>query len=489
MRMRLNTSVFLYGLVAFLLTGFFVARNLATWPSRISYPGDESYEGVALAEVLHLRQGVPIYAPAAVNGFDAATYGPLFYLLGEHLIDPNNLSYLPLRLLSVLGIFGCASCCGLLAFWLTKSYLAAFLSPLVFLSYGMVTGHAIQALSDGVALFLSFAGFLVAYRLRAGRAILLAAPLMILGFYYKPQFVAGPLAVLALLILQKRYREAAKFAALLASCGLGLFGFFQWVAFPGQAFWRHFLVYQTTLLSWQRFGVAAFVLALLLFLPVVLGLEYLRTYADKMLSCYLFFALLLGFLTYSKAGSGVHYFLESVLLLSVLIPALLAKDIALRRHPADVILLLGIMLFAGQWSMKRPPQATDFEQYDVIQSFLRQSFPPHARSLAIAPGDLLQAGLETPYSGLFPLTLLAHRGKVSDSGLATQIRACRFSIIVLSFDLQQEHDPYWLDFYGTPSTLEAIESSYELATRLDLPTPERERPQDGFYVYVPRSRP
>ena len=489
MRMRTNTSVFLHGLAAFLLTGFFVARNLSTWPTRLRYPGDESYEGVALAEVLHLRQGVPIYAPAAVNGFDAATYGPLFYILGQHLIDPSNLSYFPLRLLSVLGILACASCCGLLAFWLTQSYLAAFLSPLMFLSYGMVTGHAIQALSDGVALFLSFAGFLVAYRLRAGRAILLATPLMILGFYYKPQYVAGPLAVFALLILEKRYREAAELAALLASCGLGLFGFFQWVVFPGQSFWRHFLGYQTSLLSWHRIGVAVFVLALLLFLPVVLALEYLRTYADKMLSCYLFFALLLGFLTYSKAGSGVHYFLESVLLLCALVPALLAKDIALRRHPADVILLLGIILFAGQWSMKRPPQATDFEQHDVIQSFLRRNFPPHARSLGTAPGDLLQAGLETPYSGLFQLAQLAHRGKVSDSDLATQIRTCRFSIIVLSFDLGQEHDPYWLGFYGTPSTLQAIGSSYELATRLDLPTPARERPQDGFYVYVPRSRP
>jgi hypothetical protein len=488
-RMRLNNSVFLYGLAAFLLTGFFVARNLATWPARLSYPGDESYEGVALAEVLHLRQGVPIYAPAAVNGFDAATYGPLFYLLGEYLIDPSNLSYFPLRLLSVLGIFGCAFCCGLLAFWLTQSYLAAFLSPLVFLSYGMVTGHAIQALSDGVALFLSFAGFLVAYRLRAGRAILLAAPLMVLGFYYKPQYVAGPLALFALLLLEERYREAAKFAALVASCGLGLFGFFQWVVFHGQAFWRHFLVYQTSLFSWHRLGVAVFVFALLLFLPAVLGLEYLRTYPDKMLSCYLFFALLLGFLTYSKAGSGVHYFLESVILLCVLVPALLAKGIALRRHPADVILLLGIMLFAGQWSTKRPPQPDDFAQYNAMQSFLRRNFPPHARSLGTAPGDLLQAGLETPYSGLFTLAQLAHRGRVSDSDLAAQIQARRFSVIVLNFDLRQERDPYWLNFYATPLLLQAAELNYELATSLDLPAPTRERSQDRFYVYVPRSGP
>src|SRR6516165_1299769 len=71
-----------------------------------------------------------------------------------------------------------------------QSYLAALLSPFMFLSYGMVTGHAVQALSDSVALCLSFAGFLVAFRFRARRGfLLLAAFIMILGFYYKPQYV------------------------------------------------------------------------------------------------------------------------------------------------------------------------------------------------------------------------------------------------------------------------------------------------------------
>jgi hypothetical protein len=38
---------------AFLLAGFFAVRNVSSWPARISYPGDESYEGVALAETIH----------------------------------------------------------------------------------------------------------------------------------------------------------------------------------------------------------------------------------------------------------------------------------------------------------------------------------------------------------------------------------------------------------------------------------------------------
>ena len=490
MVIRPNTSVIICVVAAFLLTGFFATRNLSTWPARLIYGGDESYEGVALAEIVHLRQGVAIFASGAVEGFDAATYGPLFYLLAGHLIDPGNPSYFPLRLLSVFGIFGCAFGCGLLAYWLTQSYLAALLSPFMFLSYGMVTGHAVQALSDSVALCLSFAGFLVAFRFRARRGfLLLAAFIMILGFYYKPQYVAGPLAVLAFLLLAKRYQEAAEFAGMLVSCGLGLFSLFQWIIFSSQGFWRHFLVYQTALLSSHRFGQALFVFAIMLFFPVIVGLEYLRTYPDKMLNCYLFFSLLLGLVSYSKEGSGVHYFLESVIVLNVVVAAFLARRVKLQTLPIDLVLILGIMLLAAQWSTKRPPQPSDFAQHNTIQSFLKRNFRPHARALGAAPGDLLQAGLETPFSGLFQLVRLSQRGIVSDNDLVAQVTARRFSVVVLNFDLRREEDPYWLSFYLSPRLLAALKRNYELAQSLDLPAPAKERPQDRCYVYVPRSDP
>jgi hypothetical protein len=482
---RFNASL-ACGLAAFLITVFFAAQNLATWPARLSYPGEESYEGVALAEMIHLRQGIPIYASAAIDGYDAATYGPLYYLVAGRLINLDAPSYFPLRLLSVFGILGCAAGCGLLAFWLTRSYLASFLSPLVFLSYGIVSAHGIQALSDGVALLLVFSGFLVAYRFQDSRALLLAVPLMVLGFYYKPQYVAGPIAVVFFLCRDKRYRLATEFAGLLAFCGLGVFGFFQWVAFSGQAFWRHFLLSQTSLLSWHRFEQALFIFSFMLFFPLIFGIEYLRAYPNRIISCYLFFGLVLGVLTYSKDGSGVHYFFESVLLISTLIPVQMVKQISSRGHPIHLVLVLGIMLFAGQWSTKGPPQPSDFARYNAMQVFLRQNFSPHAEALSASPGELLQAGLETPFSGLFQLVQLAHRGILSDRDLAVQIGARRFSVIVLSFDLSLERDPYWLNFYLTPATRDAIDHGYVCVSSLDMPAPEKERAQDRYYIYVPR---
>lgn len=471
---------------AFLLASFFAVRNISSWPARIGYPDDESYEGVALAEMIHLREGIPIYAGDAKEGFDAATYGPLYYLLGEHLINPASPRYFPLRLLSASAIVGCAAGCGLLAFWLTGSRLAACLSPIVFLSYGMATDHGVAALSDSVALFLSFAGFLLAYRLRNSRAILFAAPLMVLGFYYKPQYVAGSLAVLLFLVLEKRYRQAIEFAGLLAACGLGGFALFQWIVFAGQAFWRHLLLYQTALLAWDMVWKALFALVILLLLPLVLAVAYLREEPNRLIGCYLSVAVVLGLLTYCKQGGGIHYFFESVLIVSALVPALLAKRRMAPVYPLDLVLLLGIMLFAGQWPTRRPPQRSDIAKYDAMQSFLRERFPARAASLSIDPGDLLQAGLETPFSGLFQLAQLSRRGIVSDRDLVTQIQDRHFAVIVLPFDVSHARDLHWLKFY-TPAILRTIETDYEVDQNLEAPAPRKEEAGDRFYIYVPKA--
>ncbi len=482
--MRTNASTVCV-LVAFLIAAYFSAQNLRTWPARLSYPGEESYESVALAEMIHLRQDVPIYDSAAVEHYDAATYGPLYYIVGGRLLNGHP-SYSPLRLLSAVGMLGCAVGCGLLAFWLTDSYLAALLSLLVFLAFGMVTGRGIQALSDGVTLLLMFSGFLVAYRFQAGRALLLAVPLLVVGVYCKLQYLAGPLAILVFLLWEKRYQLAAQFAGLLAFCGLGLFALFQWIVFSGQAFWRHFLLSQVSLFSWHRFGHGLFILAFLFFLPLLFSIEYLQVYPNKLLTCYLLIGVALGALTYSKDGSGVHYFFESVLAISTILPVAIVRQLNARPYPAHLVLVLGVMLFAGQWLTNPPPRPIDFAKHNAMQSFLRQSFAPHAESLSPSPGELLQAGLETPFSGLFQLAQLAHRGMLSDRELAAQIRAGRFSVIVLSFDLAKERDPYWLNFYLTPSTIDAINRSYSIATSLDMPAPEKQRPEDRYYIYVRR---
>jgi len=129
-------------IAAFLFAGFFAVRNIATWPPRLVYPGEESYEGYPLADIVHLLQGVPIYAPGAETGFSGGIYGPLYYLAGSRLVNPERPAYFPLRVLSMLGLLGCAACCGVLAYWLSRSYSAALLARwFSFLQNGRRHGH------------------------------------------------------------------------------------------------------------------------------------------------------------------------------------------------------------------------------------------------------------------------------------------------------------------------------------------------------------
>ena len=472
--------------VVFLLVGFFAVRNLASWPARIDYPGEQSYEGCALVEAARLGQGIPIYAPPSDEGFAGATYGPLYYLVISRLVSPRQPSYLYPRVLSALAILGCAAGCGLLAFWLSRSRLAALLSPLLFLSYGVVTFHGVSALSDNVALFLFFSGFLVAYRFQNSAYILPAAPLMSLGFYYKPQYIAGPLAVVLFLFLQKNYRRGIQFVALLAVCGVILLSLFQWAVFPGQQFYRHFFLYQATLLSWHQFEIGLLVFVLMLAAPLLLGFDFLRTHPDRLIKCYLSCAILLGIATIAKESAFIQYFYESILLISAILPALLAARIAQRGFPVDLITLLAIALVAGQWYTPPAPSATAYAENAEVQSVLRRNFPPGARALGFRGGDLIQAGFDTPFADLFQTELLARRGVVPDDHLISRIQSRWFSVIVLDFDLSTERESLWLNFYLNEAARLAIEQNYEVSATIRTPTPERLWDGDMFYLYVPR---
>ena len=488
---RGRVKPFLRLFLPFLIVGAFAIWNLSSWPARIGYPGDESYEDFALTDMVHVRSGIPIYSTRGGRGFSDATYGPLYYLLGGRLVDPAHPSYFPLRLLSAFAMLGCAGLCGLLGFRLTGKPLAAALSPVLFLAWGMVTGHGILALSDGMAVFLAFAGFLVAYRFRNGGGLLLAAPLMVMSFYYKPQYIAGPAAVLLFLAIEKRYRLACEFATVLAASGLGLLAFFQFVVFRGEQFYQYFLFHQAPLLSWAGFLRRTIPLfGLVMLPPVILAVSWVRDHRDKLIACYLVCAAALGVLTYSKDMSGAQYFFELVLLLSVLLSAVLAEKLDGRVYPLDVVMFVFVVLVVQQ-VLAGPgprPRATDVAKYDAVQSFLQSNFTQGSASLSTISADALQAGLGVPYSGIFVLTTLYSRGRMSDSSLVSQISGDRFAVIILGIDLDKETDPYWINFVLTQGMRTAIRNNYQLVASFDMPVFLKHRPQDKFYIYAPRTR-
>ncbi len=478
----------LSAVLALLLAGVFAGLQVSSWPARLRYPGDQCLvEGVPLAEMAHLRQGVPIYAEASARRFDAAIYGPLYFLLGSRLIDAAQPAFFPLRVLSLIGTLGCAAACGLLAFWLTRSYFAAVLGPLTFLSYGFVTTHGLSARADLVAVLFFAVGFLIAYRFRQSRALLAAIPFMVVGVYYKQQFVAGPLAVFLFLLLQKRYRLAAGFAGLMAAGGLAMLAAFEWFVFPGQSFLLHFVVYNTLPFSWLKFSLGGLQLGLMFLVPLLLALEFLRVQRDKLLACYLGCTVVLSVVTSAKAGSDSNYFLECALILSALVAALIARNLSGPLRVSEIVVLLGVMLFFAQWFAPAPPRAADFARDRNVQEFLREKFPPRTRGLAYYPGDILRAGMDVPVTDLFQYSQLVLQGKLPDRYLLDRFREQWFGAVVIHFDLRDERLARERIDRLPDAWTDAIRQNYRLMTTLEMPQPEKLLEEDRFYVWVPRS--
>jgi hypothetical protein len=473
-------------LLAILMVGTVVFHHLYQWPVRIQYPGDEYFGGdsIPLVELVHLRRGIPIYAPVSGDRYDAANWGPLYYLLGSKMVDPTAPGYRPLRILSMLGTLGSALGCAFLAFWYSRSYGAAVLAPLLFLSYGFVSWNGLSVRSDTVALCLCVAGSAIAYRFRFQRMMLLGVPFMLLGIYYKQQYLAGPLAAMLVLLLERRYRLAAEFAALLAIGSLGLLLYFQWGVFAGQAFLHHFVFYNILPFTARDFRAGVVYFALALLVPLLVGIRSLRVQPDKFLACYLGCTIFLGLATVGRAGSGRYYFYECALILSVLFAALAWKRITQGSNSLEFVLLLGISLFLGQLLTPASPGEEDFVRDRAVQNYLRQHFEPETLALGYYSGELMRAGLETPISNIYHYSWLVRKGLIPNQSLVDQIRNRRYGLIAYTTDLRKFQSPSL-----TESAQHAILANYRLEAVLELPKPAQSQPSDRFYAWVPRPSP
>jgi hypothetical protein len=483
-----RTSLVAYGV--FFIAALFALWNLRTWPSRIKYPGDRQggVEGIILAETLALRDGVPIYSADVSRGFHAAAYGPLYYLLGSRLVDGEHPSYLPCRIVAALATLGAAAACGVLAFWVSGSWLGGVLAPLIYLGFAVISDSEVAARSDALALFLSFAAFLVGYRFRRSRLILLAVPLALASYFFKQQFVAGSAALFFYLLLEKHFRVAAAFAGLLAAGWLGLMALFQFLIFPRQNFARHYLTYIATTFEADRFLAGLFLFTFLALVSYIVGWLYLRERHDRVLACYMLSSLALFLVGFSRPGSGPNYladlyWLTSVLMSCYIVSGYLTDKSLLGR----LILLLAALSCNVFYPYGAPPRPANFVEDRQIQDYLRTNFSPRSEALSYCAGDLVRAGLDAPYTDLFLFSRLVGRGVISDTSMVSGVRQHRFAVILLHFDPNRGTDQERMHVFLPETVLRAIRQDYRLKDILTIPGPERPRQnEDRFYVFVPR---
>lgn len=472
------------------LAVFFAGWNLSGWPVRLAYPGEELVvEGMRLAEIVHLREGIPIYAPSSPEGFDASIYGPLYYLLGAQIVNPKEPSYFPLRLLSTLGTLGLAAGCALLAYWLSGTSFAASLACLMFLGYSFVAVNGVSARPDMVALLLAYVGFLVAYRFRTPRGVTLAAVIMVLSFFYKQQFVAAPSALLLCLLYGKRFRLAARFVLVLSVCGLGSVILFQFVIFSGQDFLLHFVNYNLLPFELRRFEAGLFVVVVVLLLPILADTPFLCTHPNAILAFYIVCSVISSLIAVGKAGSGTNYFIEPLLVIVPVFAALVAASMTDAIRSAGLLCVVVITLLAaeGLGLHDAAPEPADFAVDRTNQDFLRRNFAPGTPGLDFYTGDLLRAGLATPISDPYQYTQLICKGALSGHDLLEMLNRRRFGVIILHFDLASERSwPHKGVMCLDKGLGEAILGNYLNIATLHPPGPEKRRGAAQFYIWVPR---
>jgi hypothetical protein len=480
--------------LAFLLAGYFAIVQISKWPSRLRYPGEEdAAEGTQLSEMVHFRRGLQIYRVPSDGTFDSAIYGPLCYLLGAVLINPDKPAYLPLRLLSLAATAGLAAFCALFVFKLTNNKFAGLLAALVLLASVFIGRYGVSARADMVALLLAFSGFLVFFLHRNDRrALLISAVFMLLSFFYKQQFVGAPLSVLVFLVFTRRFRDALEFALTLAAGGLLLVAVFSLLVFPHQAFLDHFIAYNHLPFAKELVVPEILMFVIPLFVPLLGSADFLDHKPDKLVGSYAVISAGAYFLLLFSSGSGAdtNRCLETAVVLSCLLAARIASLESMFSGFAwtgALALTLGLVALLGSAFQVPQVRPEDFYADRSLQTYLRKNYPPGTSVLGYYAADPLRAGLEAPITNLWHYSALIRKGALSDNDVLSRISRGGYGVILLDFDLPRFNSSKMADFYTTRSMRDAVIEHYKQIDRLELPAPEFTRFTDGnLYVWVPR---
>jgi hypothetical protein len=188
---------------------------------RLDYPFSlEPLEGNSLIEVHRILAGQQLY-PAPTAAYVPDGYTPLYFYLSAGVASVLGLSYLPLRLVSLVSSLVCFALLGRLVQKETGSATAGVSAAGVFAATYFATGTWFDiGRVDSLFLALSIAGLYAARHMRSTRGAVAAGVLLAAAALTKQTGLAEGAAVLAVLLLGPRRR----LACIAALTWAGLFG-------------------------------------------------------------------------------------------------------------------------------------------------------------------------------------------------------------------------------------------------------------------------
>ncbi len=431
-------------------------------------------EGPLLNQARLLLAGRPLYrADLTDYPYTVTNYPPLYPMAVALVGRLLGFSYATGRIVSVLASFGCGLALFLIVLRLTGDRAAAAVAVGLFLSFPFVVYWGSLGRVDMMALAFSLWGIWAAVlRPDSWKGLGLSLLLLIAAIYTRQSYLlAAPLAVILGLAVRDR-RRALLFAAGLAAAVLSLFGLLQWRT--GGGFYFHTVVANANPLLIRR-AVESMVFTLYRAAPLIVVLlpEVLCFARRRESPLWLPVGYLVGgslsALTIGKAGSNVNYFLEWVAAASIVVGVGIARW--RREMPVNIRLMpLSLLVLQAIWAA--------YTSYGYIRDIqMHWTLEPEVRRLenmvCTAPGPVLASEMLSVIVVcgrellLQPLeyTLLATEGKWDQRPLVADIKAGKFSLILI----EKEQDRW------TPEMWAAIQERYEPETVLA-----------GITVYRPR---
>ncbi|MFB6225355.1 MAG: ArnT family glycosyltransferase [Candidatus Paceibacteria bacterium] len=298
----------------------------------------------------------------------------------------------------------------------------------------------------------------------------------VLAVFTKQLLIAAPLAIFLSWLYEKRYKDAAIFAALLA--GISLFLMLTLIAMSdGQAF-MHMLTYNINAYSFSRvktlisFVSSSHVILLLLSMS---GLIFSVINRVNIYAMYFMFALLIS-LTAGKIGASTNYYLESLAsgaLLSGYFMQQLGMRISIRNLKASVsnhpLVILIVVLLVWQYAAFVSPVNMPKPGSTQARSVINEA---EGLVLSEDAGLLLATGHRITYQP-FIMRQLIREDLWEQTPLVQSINNKTYSYIVLHNRAREESK---LSHRWTKKQLTAIRNNYMMVSH-----------NGDYWIYHPRS--
>jgi hypothetical protein len=437
-------------------------------------------EELLLRDAIHILGGRAIYSEVNDFPFIFSNYPPLFATLAAMLVPLVGSSLAATRTVAAFSTLLNGLLVAAIVYQGSRNRIASAVSGAAYLGSIFVYQWGAWGRVDATAIALSLLAIFVMQRWANGRGTLLAALLCLLSLYTKQTQWTAPLAMVAWLLWQRRWRAVLGFVLVLGGAGAVVFLVLN--AVTSGEFFRHLVVYNALPYSaralvgyWRAFAVTHGVLG-----GVALAYAAASVARSRISLPVLYFfasAILTG--TVGRAGASSNYFLE-LIAASLILCGLCWSELAERKSYGPVLvpaaLLLQLLWF---WAFPRSPVAV---LYDPLPSFGYTPLPSDLPScqridhyveqaggeiLTEGGGFALRNGKEL-YGSPWLLSALEPSARV-DAGLARLEEALgqrRFSLVILT----------WQSY--PPRILNAVWDNYERVDTIDCVF--------RYEVFVPR---